>query len=69
LGELTGRRFPGVGVEPESHLAWLRGWSCDVMQGYVFSKPLPPIELAELLRERRRLPGAGMRQFECTNPV
>jgi CheY-like chemotaxis protein len=44
------------GVETEGQLAWLRTRGCDQMQGYLFCKPVPSGELAELLRERRCLP-------------
>ncbi len=43
------------GVETGSQLKFLREEKCDVMQGYYFSRPLPPEEFAELLRQRKRL--------------
>jgi EAL domain-containing protein (putative c-di-GMP-specific phosphodiesterase class I) len=45
------------GVETEEQLAFLRARGCDRMQGYLFSKPLPPDELTQLLRDGRSLPG------------
>ena len=44
-------------VETEGQLAFLRERRCDMMQGFLFSKPLPPTELGELLRQGRSLPG------------
>ncbi|MGB1465754.1 MAG: EAL domain-containing protein [Alcanivorax nanhaiticus] len=37
------------GVETEEHLSILRGMSCDTIQGFLISKPLPEEELVELL--------------------
>jgi EAL domain-containing protein (putative c-di-GMP-specific phosphodiesterase class I) len=47
------------GVETEEQLAFLGARGCNRMQGYLFSKPLPPEELAKLLEEDRRLPHRG----------
>lgn len=41
------------GVETQQQLAFLRGKSCDKMQGYLFSKPVPPESFSELLLEGR----------------
>ena len=38
------------GVEEEEQAAMLLDLGCDEMQGYLFSKPLPPQEMADLLR-------------------
>jgi diguanylate cyclase (GGDEF)-like protein/PAS domain S-box-containing protein len=38
------------GVETEEQEQFLRRHACDQMQGYYFSKPVPPDELADLLR-------------------
>ena len=35
--------------------AFLRSHACDEMQGFLFSKPLPAKQLAELLRAERLL--------------
>jgi predicted signal transduction protein with EAL and GGDEF domain len=37
------------GVETAEQEAFLRDHACDEMQGYLFSKPVPPQQLAELL--------------------
>ncbi|NEV64023.1 putative bifunctional diguanylate cyclase/phosphodiesterase [Thiorhodococcus minor] len=39
------------GVETRAQLDHLSGLGCDVIQGYLFSRPVPPQELAELLDE------------------
>lgn len=43
------------GLETKEQLDYLRRHDCDEMQGYYFSRPLPPEELACLLREGRIL--------------
>ncbi len=37
------------GVETEDQLALLREERCDIVQGYVFGKPLPPEDFVKLL--------------------
>ena len=44
------------GVETLEQLDYLRSHGCDEMQGYYFSKPLPPAEFELLLRDGRCLP-------------
>jgi len=41
------------GVESEEQANMLRLLGCDQMQGYLFSKPLPPMDLISLLRGSR----------------
>jgi response regulator RpfG family c-di-GMP phosphodiesterase len=41
------------GVESEAQQAFLRRQNCDEMQGYHLSRPLPPTQLADMLRERQ----------------
>jgi EAL domain-containing protein (putative c-di-GMP-specific phosphodiesterase class I) len=43
------------GVETREQLALLRACGCQELQGYVFSRPLPPEELLALLEQGRRL--------------
>ena len=39
------------GVETEGQLKILREGGCDLVQGYYFSRPLPPEEFEELIRK------------------
>jgi EAL domain-containing protein (putative c-di-GMP-specific phosphodiesterase class I) len=41
------------GVETEQQLAFLRKHECEQYQGYLFSKPLPADEFAELVARSR----------------
>ncbi len=45
------------GVETAEQLQWLRSQHCDFAQGYFFSMPLPPDDMAELLRRQPFLEG------------
>jgi len=38
-------------VETEQQAGMLRSMRCNEMQGYLFSKPLPPAEFEALLRK------------------
>jgi diguanylate cyclase (GGDEF)-like protein/PAS domain S-box-containing protein len=49
------------GVETEGQLAFLRAIGCDKVQGYLFSRPVPPEEMASLMSgatQLLRLPSA-----------
>jgi len=43
------------GVETEEQLSFLQSQQCDAMQGYLFSRPLPPHDFEKLLMERKSL--------------
>jgi len=45
-------RVIAEGVETEAQMAFLREYHCDEIQGYHFSKPVPPKELEALVRSR-----------------
>ena len=49
------------GVETESQLKFLAAHACDEVQGFLFSKPVPPEACARMLREGD-LPGAASRR-------
>jgi diguanylate cyclase (GGDEF)-like protein/PAS domain S-box-containing protein len=49
LGHSLGRTIVAEGVESTAQLAALTRLGCDHVQGYLFSRPLPPEELAELM--------------------
>ena len=40
------------GVETEEQLLALRAMGCDIVQGYYFSKPVPPVEYEEFIKKR-----------------
>ena len=48
------------GVETEAQAGYLRQNGCDEIQGYLFSKPVPAEEFAELLRQGKTLPVPGV---------
>jgi len=50
LGRQLRMRVIAEGVETDEQIAFLRENNCDEMQGYHFSKPVPPQELEALLR-------------------
>ena len=45
----------GEGVETTEELAFLQQQNCDVIQGYLFSKPIPPAEFGILLSSGKQL--------------
>ncbi len=49
------RAVVAEGVEIEAHLEFLRALGCEVLQGYLFCRPLPAASLENLLVERERL--------------
>jgi diguanylate cyclase (GGDEF)-like protein len=50
MGKALGMTVIAEGVETAEQETFLRNHACDEMQGYLFSKPVPPEQLAELLR-------------------
>src|SRR5260370_14019075 len=50
MGKALGMTIIAEGVETVEQQAFLRNHACDEMQGFLFSKPLPARQLAELLR-------------------
>jgi len=49
MGKALGMTVVAEGVETAEQHAFLRNQACDEMQGYLFSKPLTPLEMARLL--------------------
>jgi len=56
MAHSLGIRVVAEGVETEAQCRFLRRHRCDEMQGYYFSRPLPPMEITTLLAEKRQLP-------------
>lgn len=50
------------GVETEGQMHYLRDQMCDEMQGYYFSRPLPPADFAELMKTGRKLDVVGTKE-------
>jgi diguanylate cyclase (GGDEF)-like protein/PAS domain S-box-containing protein len=51
LGQKLNLRVIAEGVETEDQVAFLRDNDCDEMQGYYFSRPLPPDEFEKLAKQ------------------
>ena len=64
LGHKLNLRVIAEGVETEQQCAFLRANDCDEMQGYLFSPPLPPEQVAAMLRAQA-LSIASTNQKEC----
>jgi EAL domain-containing protein (putative c-di-GMP-specific phosphodiesterase class I) len=50
LGHNLGHRIVAEGVEDEATLELLRSMGCDEAQGFLFARPVPPEQLAEVIR-------------------
>jgi diguanylate cyclase (GGDEF)-like protein len=55
MGKALGMTIIAEGVETVEQETFLRNHACDEMQGFLFSKPLPPREMANLLGAEREL--------------
>ncbi|HZX80880.1 MAG TPA: EAL domain-containing protein, partial [Lysobacter sp.] len=49
LAATLGKHVVTEGVETESQLQVMRGWGCDVFQGYLFHRPMPAGDIRRLL--------------------
>ncbi len=49
LGHKIGLAIVAEGVETQDQLKYLENNKCDMIQGYLFSKPLPPEDIGKLL--------------------
>jgi diguanylate cyclase (GGDEF)-like protein/PAS domain S-box-containing protein len=60
MGRQLGLKVVAEGIETEEQLDFLRRHACDELQGYLFSKPLPPEEMeSRFLRRQQWLEAAG----------
>ena len=57
------------GVEMPSQLIYLQAYGCDVIQGYLFSKPLPAEEFAPLLTAGMVLPSLDSAERSANPPL
>ena len=53
MGNSLDLKVIAEGVETEGQLAFLKDKRCDEIQGYLFSKPIPPAGIPELLKDQR----------------
>jgi EAL domain-containing protein (putative c-di-GMP-specific phosphodiesterase class I) len=65
MGKALGMTVVAEGVETPEQQAFLSSHACDEMQGYLFSKPLPPRQLANLLRSAPVLVSPPLQPEAC----
>ncbi len=61
LGHTLGLRVVAEGVERSDEAVWLRDAGCDELQGYLFSKPMPPMQVEAWLQGRLLAPAPPVR--------
>ena len=54
LGQSLGLEVVAEGIEGPEQVAWLQQVGCELGQGYWFSRPIPPEEVAILLRDNSK---------------
>jgi EAL domain-containing protein (putative c-di-GMP-specific phosphodiesterase class I) len=57
IGSELGMRVVAEGVETTEQLDYLRSHGCKIVQGYLFSRPLPCAEMVTWLNDYRSIPG------------
>ena len=57
LAHALGLTLVAEGVETEAQLDYLRARGCDLVQGYLFSRPLPAPAVEAFIRQHNGLPG------------
>jgi EAL domain-containing protein (putative c-di-GMP-specific phosphodiesterase class I) len=67
MGKALGMTVVAEGVETIGQETFLRNHACDEMQGFLFSKPLPPKQLADLLRPTPLLISPPLQPARCTD--
>lgn len=53
MGNSLNLRVTAEGVETEGQFSFLKETMCDEVQGYLFSKPIPPEEVVEFMHSRK----------------
>jgi EAL domain-containing protein (putative c-di-GMP-specific phosphodiesterase class I) len=54
LAHKLGLKLVAEGVETDEQFAYLRERDCDMLQGYLFSRPVPAAEVVEFIRQRNQ---------------
>jgi EAL domain-containing protein (putative c-di-GMP-specific phosphodiesterase class I) len=60
MAQTLGLRVVGEGVETMGQMEALRRGGCDLLQGYLFSKPVPAEEATLFLRRRHLMPSGEL---------
>jgi diguanylate cyclase (GGDEF)-like protein len=68
MGKALGMTVVAEGVETAEQEIFLRDHGCDEMQGYLFSKPVPSEQLADLLRSPPLTISPPLQPVACTSP-
>ncbi|PTQ91055.1 putative bifunctional diguanylate cyclase/phosphodiesterase [Agitococcus lubricus] len=55
MGHSLGMKVVAEGVETQEHLDFLRNEGCDLIQGYLISRPIPADDLTQLLFKQQQL--------------
>ena len=53
MGQSLGLEIVAEGVETDEQLDFLKKESCDQLQGFLLSKPIPAVEMARLLKQQK----------------
>jgi len=69
LGHKLGLSIVAEGVEDEEALVALRGFGCDIVQGYHLSRPVPAPVLDAWRRDRRPVPAPSPRALVAVTVV
>lgn len=59
LGQDLDLTIVAEGVETRAQQRWLQAASCDQLQGYLFSRPLPAVQMTEFIFSRQAAPAAA----------
>lgn len=59
IARFFGLKVVAEGVENEAQLAFLRGYECELYQGFYLARPLSPADFARLCRDSRGADAAG----------